>query len=369
MAKKPAERIDPDYEKWVISISLYEREFEKWEKRVQKILKIYRRETNAIVRNTPAKFNILWSNVQTLVPAVYSRVPKADVSRRFKDNDPVGRVASQLLERALDFELQNYPDFRTTMRQNVYDRFLGGRGTSWIRYEPHFDRVPDEPVQGLEVTSDTDEPALVEVLQTEQAPIDYVHWRDFGCTIGRTWDEVTAVWRRVYMTRDAMVERFGEELGGKIPLDSKPPDLRTNRPYGSDSMDARGLIYEIWDKEEMCALWISKSMGKILDTKPDPLELPEFFPCPKPLLATTTTDSLVPIPDYVLYEDQARSLDTLADRIHGLIEALKLRGVYDASVPELAALVFGGREQRLDPGQELDGVLREAGTEGRDRPG
>lgn len=359
------ERTDPDYEKWIAAIALYDREFQSWEKRTQKILKIYRRETNAIVRNTPAKFNILWSNVQTLVPAVFSRVPKPDVSRRFNDSDPVGRVASQVLERALEYELSAYPDFRTVMRQCVYDRFLGGRGTAWIRYEPHFESQPAAlPVDGVEVSSEVEEPESIEVLKYECAPIDYVHWRDFGFTTGRIWDEVTAVWRRVYMTRDALVTRFGKELGGKIPLDSKPPDLRQNRPYGSDSQDARGLIHEIWDKESGKALWLSKSLGKIVDEQDDPLGLPEFFPCPKPLLSTTTSDSLVPIPDYVLYEDQARSLDTLADRINGLVEALKVRGVYDASVPELARLLSEGENNALIPVTNWLGFAEKNGLKG-----
>ena len=339
--------VDPVYQQWVENFALYERDFQKWEKRVQNILKIYRRETNGIVRQTPAKFNILWSNVQTLVPAVFAKIPTADVSRRFKDNDPVGRVASQILERALNYDLETNPDFRTTLRQNVYDRFLGGRGTSWIRYEPHFQDMPMP--EGLEVSSETEDPETIEVLKEEYCPIDYVHWRDFGCTVGRTWEEVTGVWRRVYMTREAMIERFGEKLGKKIPLDAKPPDLRTNRPYGSDSMDARGLIYEIWDKETNKAIWISKSLGEILDERDDPLGLPGFFPCPKPLFATMTSDSIVPIPDYVLYEDQARSLDTLAERISGLIEALKVRGVYNAEYSVLSRLFSEGENNALIP--------------------
>lgn len=354
--------VDPTYQQWVENFAMYERDFQKWEKRVQNILKIYRRETNGIVRQTPAKFNILWSNVQTLVPAVFAKIPTADVARRFKDNDPVGRVASQILERALNYDLQNCSDFRTTLRQNVYDRFLGGRGTSWIRYEPHFEDMPMP--EGLEVTSDTDDPETVEVLKYEYAPIDYVHWRDFGCTVGRTWEEVTGVWRRVYMTRDAMEERFGEELGKRIPLDAKPPDLRTNRPYGSDSMDARGLIYEIWDKETNKALWISKSLGEILDERDDPLGLPDFFPCPKPLFSTMTSDSIVPIPDYVLYEDQARSLDTLAERISGLIEALKVRGVYNAEYAVLARLFSEGENNALIPVENWMAFAEKQGLKG-----
>jgi hypothetical protein len=87
-------------QKWLNCISSYDNEFKKWEARTNKIVKRYRDDNRNQNTNETAKFNILWSNVQTLIPAVYARLPKADVSRRFGDNDPVARVASQLIERA-----------------------------------------------------------------------------------------------------------------------------------------------------------------------------------------------------------------------------------------------------------------------------
>jgi hypothetical protein len=108
-------------------------------------------------------------------------------------------------------------------------------------------------------------------------------------------------------------------------------------------------IYEIWDKTSGEVIWLSKSMGEILDTRADPLKLENFWPCPKPLFSTLTTDSLVPIPDFVLYQDQARQLDTLADRIDGFIQALKVRGVYDASEPSLQRLFSEGENNTLLP--------------------
>jgi len=167
-------------------------------------------------------------------------------------------------------------------------------------------------------------------------------------TTARTWEEVTAVWRKVYMERPALVERFGEELGGKIPLDTKPETSKSfSEKMGEMSREA--LIYEIWDKATGQVIWLSKSMGKILDTRDDPLQLENFWPCPKPMFSTLTTDSLIPVPDYVLYQDQARQLDTLADRIDGFIQALKVRGVYDASEPSLARLFTEGENNTLLP--------------------
>jgi hypothetical protein len=347
--------VNHSYEDWYKTIMGYERSYKRWEARVDRIVKKYK-DDSRYDRNPNARFNILWSNVQTIQPAIFARLPRPDVSRRFRDNDPIGRVASMMLERALEFEIEHYGDYKSAMNNAVLDRLLGGRGVAWVRYEPHIvGEEAGEPDDGLSVTEDSDEAETPEATENESkerieyecCPVDYVHWRDFGHTIARTWEEVTAVWRRVYMSRPALVERFGEELGYKIPLDTKPDDLKQS--YKSDDGVYEAVIYEIWDKETGKVLWISKSLGKIVDERDDPLGLENFWPCPKPLYATLTTDSLEPIPDFTIYQDQARELDVLCDRIDGLINALKVRGVYDASASELQRLFSEGENNTMIP--------------------
>jgi hypothetical protein len=367
--------MDHTYEDWYNCIAQYERTFKEWEGRADKIVKRYRDESRS--RNNPqAKFNILWSNVQTITPAVFARLPRPDVSRRFRDNDPIGRVASTMLERALEYEIEHYGDYASAMKQAVQDRLLGGRGTAWVRYEPHIvgqagGEAEDMPEDGLQVTEDTDEAETEggiyreneERIEYECAPVDYVYWRDFGLTVARTWEEVTAVWRKVYMERPALIERFGEELGGRIPLDTKPDTSKNfNEKMGEGSREA--LIYEIWDKTTGQVIWLSKSMGKILDTRDDPLQLENFWPCPKPMFSTLTTDSLIPVPDFVLYQDQARQLDTLADRIDGFIQALKVRGVYDAAEPSLSRLFTEGENNTLLPVKNYGAFSEKGGMAG-----
>ena len=371
-------------QKWLNVISQYDNEFKKWEGRVNKIVKRYRDDNRNQNTNETAKFNILWSNVQTLIPAVYARLPKADVARRFGDNDPVARVASQLIERALDFEIEHYTDFRSTMKHAVEDRFLGGRGVAWVRYEPHV-RAQDEPEDGFQVTEDVDEPdeegsqqvktampgvdgAMGEEVEPQEeieyecAPTDYVHWKDFGHAVARTWEEVTSVWRWVYMTKESLAERFGEEMAKKIPLDAGP---ETNKQYSTQSKDfTRAKICEIWDKESGKVYWISKSCPDILDERDDPLELENFFPCAKPLYATMTSDTLVPVPDFVLYQDQATELDILTDRIDGLVKALRVRGVYDASQPTLQRLLTEGDNNTLIPVDKWMAFSEKGGLKG-----
>jgi hypothetical protein len=343
-------------------IAQYEREFKKWDRRAEKVIKKYKDDNDSNTDGAKSvKFNILWSNVQTLVPATFSRLPKPDVSRRFKDNDPVGRVAGLILERGLEYEVEQYPDYAASLKQSVYDRFLGGRGTAWVRYEPHFRAMQAGlPTDGVQVTEDIDEPR--EELDYECAPVDYVHWKDFGHSVARTWEEVTRVWRIVYLSEEAVRERFGDKIAKEIPYDASPD--KKDKARGGEPNKKQAKIYEIWDKEKKTAEWLSKSLNKVIDTRDDPLGLAQFWPCPKPLYATITNDSLVPTPDYVLYQDQAEELNTLSDRIDGLIKALQVKGVYDSSIAELARLFTEGQNGTLIPVKNWAAFSEKNGLQG-----
>jgi hypothetical protein len=127
---------DQEYLRYAAEIDLYEKEFRSWETRGKKILKLYKDSSNDAGKKK--RFNILWSNVQTMLPACYARDPQPVAVRRFKDSDPVGRVASVVLERCLSYTI-DCQDFGHTMRQVVSDRLLPGRGVAWARYEAEID--------------------------------------------------------------------------------------------------------------------------------------------------------------------------------------------------------------------------------------
>ena len=333
---------------WLNDIAAYERAFKQWEGRVDKIVKRYCDDPRTGRQNwTDAKFNVLWSNVQTLTAATFSRLPKPDVSRRFRDQDPVGRVASMILERVLDYHVQHYPQYASMMSAVVLDRFLGGRGTAWVRYEPHFRAVQGTPIDGDQVTDDVDE--AHEELDYECVAVDYVHAKDFGHSVARKWEEVNRVWRKVYMPMPALVERFGEAKAKTIPLDAIPEELKQTGGYKEGDPLQQACIYEGWDKDEGVAVWFAKGVKDFLDRKTDPLKLAEFFPCPRPLYATLSNNALVPVPDFVIYQDQANEMDLLADKIDGLVKALKVCGGYDSSIPELARIFTEAENGTLIP--------------------
>ena len=348
--------------KWLAEIQLYDREVRTWQKRVEKIQRRYKDERSA-AENSVARYNVLWSMVQTQLPALYARNPKPDIQRRFKDADPVGRITSQVLERSVSYFVDT-DHFAATARQCVLDYLLGGRGTVWCRYSPSFKEAPlevtDDAVEGEdEQYEDKDEPP--EVIDFEEALTDYVHADDFGHNICRTWEEVYCVWRKVYLSRKELIKRFGEKQGNLPPLDYKQKDDRDNV---IDNGVGKSTIYELWDKERECAVWFHRDIPEALDLRDDPLGLDGFFPCPKPLFATLANDSLIPTPDYIEYQDQAVELDTLTGRIHSTIKSLKVVGAYDASAPAIGRILSEGTENALVPVEQWASLTEKGGLAG-----
>lgn len=367
--------------RWISEIELAEKEFRSWQVRGNKIIERYKDErpngkggARAIV-DRERRFAILWANVQTLAPAIYARSPNPQVSRRFRDDDPVGRLASEVLERAIAYSCEDY-DFDSVMIQARDDYLLVGRGQAWIRYIPHIQserialQVGGEPGQfvdddGLPVEEYEEDESGAYVMQEsvtyEEVRADHVVWTDYLHNPCRNADEIAWVGRKVYMTRDELVERFGEEVGRAVPLDFTPQDA----PEQKDNPDLfkKACVYEIWDKPTRKAYWISKSYSQSpLDERDDPLGLKDFFPCPKALYATLGPDKLVPVPDYALYQDQAEELDELTARIGKLTDALRLVGFYagEAKV-EMARVFQPGNENKLIP---VDSWAQWAGSGG-----
>jgi len=272
------------------------------------------------------------------MPNVYSRLPQVEVERRYRDTDPISRVATILLERIIAHCLYYKGQFHEAMNSCVLDRLLGGRGVIWLRYEPH-QRNPSTP-DGVSPTEDKEEfnPAFKEI--TESIAIDYVHFEDFGHSYARIWTDITMLWRVIYLNREQCIARFGEQMGNMIPLDSLPSRLNSTT-YGDPNakeLIKQAKIYEIWDKSNKKVYWLNKSMGEILDTVDDPLQLEHFFPCARPLYSTLSNNSLKPTPDYIYYRDLSDMLDSLIQKENKLIQALQLKGVYDGAFPELKRL-------------------------------
>src|SRR5262249_326520 len=123
-------------ELWKSELKRARKHVQKWESASDKIVERYRDDQCEIDAGTP-RFSVLWSNTQTLIPAVYARPPQPLVQRRFPDRDPVARLATQILERGLRYEIER-GDLHDAVKLSVEDYALVGRGQAWVRYDASF---------------------------------------------------------------------------------------------------------------------------------------------------------------------------------------------------------------------------------------
>lgn len=375
---------------WLDQLDGYHKEFKTWEKRCERIIKRYRDDRQEKSDGTPDvnfKFNALWSNIQTLQPAVYAKAPKPAVERRYLDKDPIARFASMTLERALEVTGQECGANSATQRA-VLDYLLVGRGVMWSRYEPTYGTPEDlgpqptddegskEPLADREAQSEPDEDEPTEAprpVTWEKVYRDYVAWKNFRHDPAPVWEEVRWVAKREYMSRRELQTRFKaiDEATGKPIADLIPLQDQTYKDWddrGKEKAKKTGQtaeIWEIWHKTNREVVFIATMWPKApLERTPDPLSLQEFWPCAKPAYATTTNETLVPVPDYVEYQDQAEELDNLTARIKALTDAVRVNGVYDASIPELKRILQEGADNRLIAIQQWSSFASKGGLEG-----
>ena len=293
-----------------------------------------------------SRVNLFWSSMKVLLSLLYARPPKAAVTRAFLDSeDEQARVASTIMQRLLNRSFDDQvSSWDTTVRQGIEDWLVVGMGQLWLRYEVETEIVPAsiDPMSGVEIPE-------TEQIVEEDACADYVYWKDFFWSPARTWKEVRWVARRVYLTKDKLKERFGEEIARTVPL------TRTNATQDNDQSPrhdpwSRAEVFEIWCKDHKKAYWYAKGAPTILDVKDDPLQLEGFFPCPKPLAANVTSSNFIPRADYIFAQDQFNELDEINTRITWLTRAARVAGVYDKSAGDSVGRMFEqAQENRLIP--------------------
>lgn len=328
-------------------IDAYEKEFEKWEKRADKIIKRYRDERD-IDPALSDRFNILWSNTQTALPLLYSQTPKVVVERRKDKFAPVARVACAILEDTTRTNMDGV--FEDVLRQVVLDYELTARGTGWVAYQPEFskntispqpvpvkemggvyldDKMAQYPKEKVSIGPDGLMYGMGEAfhpLEYERVIPMYVHYKDFGHNVCRYWAEVWVVWRKCFFSKAEAVKMLGQEVADKLPYDTK---YMGTEQKTTAKMGKKAVVYEMWDSTDKTVKYVCKGLpDSILKTVDDPLKLEKFFPCPKPLFGTMTNEQLVPIPTYTQYQDQANELDDITARIGRLVKALKVVGIY-----------------------------------------
>ena len=293
----------------------YKRE-KDWRKDAKRLVEMFECE-----RRRETLYNILYANTETMSPALYNTTPRPDVRRRFKDEDEVARAGGLVLQRVLEFlldnNLQDSPHFDTIIEQALLEALVVGRGVVRFRYE----------FSGKQQ------------IESEGISAEIVAWQRFRHAYAKQWKDVSWVAFQHFMTREQLRENFGD-IANRLPLNVSSAEADHNEDeeswQGGENDEGQkylGQVWEIWDKNSRKVYFISPDLPEqMLRVADDPLHLSGFFPIATPLMFFPKISSLEPVPLYAAYEGQAKELNRITLRIARIIEALKVRGFYDSTV-------------------------------------
>lgn len=325
---------------------------EAWRKEAQESVDIYKNKKKNV------RFNILYSNVQTVGPALYLTTPRPDVRRRFADEDPAAKEASEIIERALIAGIDNY-DFDYHIKGAVLDYQLTGRGVTWVDYEPLLIDVPQVDPMGMPAVDEMGQPVMTQEVAYQSTKCRWIEWDQIRFGYAVRWEDTPWIRIKHELTKDQLVERFGE-LGAEVKLDIVYSDAKEK-----DKSDAlkRGCVYEIWSKHDRKIYFIAPTFENgPLKVDEDPFQLEGFYPTPRPLLYITEPSDQVPIVEFRLYKDLADELNVVSKRIKSLTSALKARGIYDSRITELNK-VMKGDDADLIPSDGVTATLQMGGLD------
>lgn len=353
--------------RWAAEIKASEKMLEKFHKASDRVVDRYLDDReNDTFPATDVRLNMYWRNVKTLKNTLFANVPRVDVSRSYEDqNDDVARVASQIIQRLLDYDIENSSaEYETVLRQVTEDRLIPGLGVARLYYEyesetQEYDEIVAE--DGTVLAEGYEE----EVILDECSTCEYFYWGDVLWAWTRDWESVRWIAFRNYMTRDEVKERFGEKYLSQLTFEQQTADLEKSDGQDQKELWDKAPIWEIWCKESMSVYWWSKGCRSILDSKEDPLGLKQFFPCPRWWMANTTTKLMVPKADFLMAQDLYNEIDTLHTRISILTEAVKVVGVYDQSSDGIKRMLEEGVENELIPVDNWAMFAEKGGIQGQ----
>jgi type II secretory pathway pseudopilin PulG len=311
---------------WTKEIAKSNKDWKPARDRGRKVIDRYRDEREN-AEDEKKRFNILFSNVETLKPAVYSQTPTPDIRRRFQDKDPVGRMAATILQRAVSYCLESY-DFNGILKRCNHDYLLPGFAVARVVYKPY---LSGEGEQQQKVY--------------EEVGTKYVPWDMFAMSRSKVYENVWWAAAGEDLTKDEAALQFGEKVAAELNYG--------RREEGEDrdgETDGKVRVWEVWCKRDRSRFVVAEGYQEFV-RKPesDPLRLENFYPWPKPLWSVLSNDTLKPTPEYTLYQDQALELDDLTDRIDILTSAVRRRGAYDAAFKEMLGMLTGKTDNQFVP--------------------
>ena len=403
-AKPPnGEELQKEGAKWIERIRAAEKREAEWRKDAAGAEKAFASDSKA-KDGTLYDFNILHSNVETIVPAIYNSTPIPDVRRRFIEaiGEPPQDPTPQILQQAAQQmglspeqaqQAMQSPQGQQMAQQAMQSpqaRMMMGKYQQELQaHQAKAQRDEDAKAFGdmieqaiavqiddnrldIEIEREAQDSFLSgrgivrvkfdasfegDVVSNEHFEFEAVSWRDFRMGPAKRWDKVPWEAFRHTASRETLEAKV---IDPEIEASQRGvADIPTTGPE-NDEDDIP--YWEIWCKETRKVYFIREHDGHILKIVDDPLGLKGFFPNPAPVQPITLTGKMTPVCPFTIYRKLADELDTITKRINKIMEGLKVRGIIAGDAAALVALAEAGdNEIRVET--NLEGLAQTGGLE------
>lgn len=302
-----------------------------------------------------SNYPIFWSNTQVLRPLLFSKLPKANITQSFFNEDEISRISSELVERLLTYLLKE-SDAENQI-EKIRDAFLiQGIGIPRIVF------IPPEPIEtktkkkkkkpeveeesedetsmqdysedmAEDESEDTEEESSYDTDDSKKSfKIEFVDYQDFLKSTEKEWNRVRWIAFKKYYSRKELIEYFGKK-GEKVPMTNVKFE-NLNEESQQEDLYKMCEVWEIWDKEnKKCHFITFAGDGFVLDTEDDGYNLKNFFPIPMPM-GLNESKRLLPSPLFNKYKNLADDLTDIHDRITSLVQQAKFTGAYTSLVEQ-----------------------------------
>ena len=358
---------------WKNEITQSEERRKRFTELAEESIRVYNAQRHApMLNDAERRLNVWWYCVNTLLPAFYSSTPKAEVNLRKRTGGLKYSLGSVILERNLQYALDQYFNFDLVGFNAALQFLLTGQAVLWARYDAKFGKQMQEfavirdpmgqLIDGLGQpymggTEGAVEQGNLLMMQQEveqkvdeKAVLELVQYTDYFCNDARTESEIEWQGRRAYLDRDDVKDKFGADVADSLSYNAHPQVMRDSIGKRDDRFEGKAELFEIWCEKTNKVYWLAKGEEKmIIESSEPPIKFDKFYPC-SVIRQSVDPDSVIPISDYAHCKDLILEVERLTTRIHAVTQAIRTNGLYDPAIGAMVQELLTG-DLKLSPAQ------------------
>lgn len=322
---------------------------------------------------------LIHANIDVLKPLVFSETPQPVIRRRFRGDGKTDETEIMMVEavqRLAEYllETERFDDAMEVARD---DWLIAGRGAARVHYRADVGTVESQ------------DPATGQVVQTLRKTNERVYpsgndWRGLILAPCDKWERCPWIAFETPMTRGHVAKRFGDEKAENVSYTRQGLVMGNhgiiNDDAHEDRTDVTGdqtetgrkttspfdtvTVFEIWNKQSGEVIWWSPVYTDgVLDKIDDPLNLEHFWPMPKPLVATTRGQNMLPRPDIKYYEKRAKEVQKATEKLATILNTISVSGLFPGDMEAQVKKLLDGESQMIGVAAWLK-LMEKGGTNG-----